>query len=114
MGSSVASSWLDRLVGIDAIQFILQHHHEFQFLNAVEDTKHRTTFYSVCLIYSCCVFVTLPEAIGRVLTLDATEDQGRFEGFMQPFTSMCRAVQSELSSPVPNYQQLKVRTAMLS
>jgi hypothetical protein len=46
--SIIVDSWLDRLVGIDAIQFILQHHHEFQFLNAVEDTKHRTTFYSVC------------------------------------------------------------------
>lgn len=73
-----------KLVSIEAIQFILAHHSEFRFLSLVEDTRHRTTYYT---------------AIGRILTLDASDDQGRFEEFMIPFGTMFRQVNAEMSSP---------------
>lgn len=71
-----------KLIGIEAIQFILAHHSEFRFLNEVEDTRHRTIFYT---------------AIGKLLTPDASEDQGRFEEFMAPFAATFRAVTTELA-----------------
>jgi hypothetical protein len=54
------------------------------------------------------------QAIGRVLTLDATEDQGRFDTFMQPFSAMCRAVSAEMHAAMPNFQQLKVCISFLT
>ena len=38
------------------------------------------------------------QAIGKILTLDASEDQGRFEEFMAPFANMFRTVQSEMAN----------------
>ena len=42
----------------------------------------------------------LLQALGRILTLDASEDQGRFEEFMQPMAATFRTLQQELSGPV--------------
>eukprot|EP00042_Codosiga_hollandica_P039830 m.336856 g.336856 ORF g.336856 m.336856 type:complete len:1074 (+) comp55707_c0_seq3:45-3266(+) len=70
-----------KLVSIDTIQFVLQHHSDFRFLAATDDSRHRTSFYS---------------GLGRILTLDASEDQGRFELFMQPFAAVMRDITSAL------------------
>ena len=41
---------LSRLVAIDTVQFIIENHNQFQFLACAEDSRHRTTFYTVCQV----------------------------------------------------------------
>ena len=69
--------------------------------------RHEIPQISVAVFEVIIVFFL--QAIGRILTLDASDDQGRFEEFMIPFGTMFRQVNAEMSSPSQsNILQIKV------
>eukprot|EP00051_Salpingoeca_urceolata_P032840 m.17679 g.17679 ORF g.17679 m.17679 type:complete len:1077 (+) comp5522_c0_seq1:322-3552(+) len=85
-----------KLVKLESIKFILQQHtaEHFPFLDSITDTRHRTTFYT---------------ALGRILTMDASEDNGRFDAFVRPLEQIIMVIHQQLgmSLPPPQEAQLK-------
>lgn len=71
----------------------------FPFLDACEDTRHRTTFYS---------------ALGRIIGSETTEsDSTKFNMFLAPLTRTLEALKHQMSSGISAHSAAGVRKAIV-
>ncbi|KAE8744901.1 hypothetical protein FOCC_FOCC008466 [Frankliniella occidentalis] len=97
---SVGYSCVRKLVKLDEVQFMLNHHtsEHFPFLGnsvAVSEMRCRTMFYT---------------SLGRLLMVDLGEDEDRFDQFMLPLTASFESIGSMLAlaeSPMFSAEEAK-------
>ncbi|CAB3366026.1 Hypothetical predicted protein [Cloeon dipterum] len=89
---SVGYSCVRKLVKLEEVQFILNHHtsEHFPFLGnsaAISEMRCRSMFYT---------------SLGRLLMVDLGEDEDRFDNFMMPLTASFESIGQMLSSSKSN------------
>eukprot|EP00127_Corallochytrium_limacisporum_P005963 Clim_evm40s215 gene=Clim_evmTU40s215 len=67
---------------LDLSNMILQNHHEFPFLESLNNTRHRTTFYT---------------ALGRLLFVENQDEDDKFERFMDPFKQVVEWLRTQMT-----------------
>eukprot|EP01135_Chromosphaera_perkinsii_P004888 Nk52_evm8s303 gene=Nk52_evmTU8s303 len=88
------------LAKLDTMNYIMGNHsgQEFPFLDVPSNSRHRTTFY---------------KSLGRLLFIDSSEEEGKFEAFMRPFTNVCENMGSLMQQGRERLRQEDVKHAVI-